>query len=495
MRKTGGVFLSMFNLDRQNPTPLTRQLENQVRRAVLEGSLPQATRMPSTRQLALDLGVSRLTVKNAFEQLTSEGYLETRHGSGTYVATLSSGDLSMRDIPVRRRKRSPRRTPVSPHVEKIRTSRATTRLSHVRAFRPGIPALDLFPRRVWAEAQSRAIRGRDDSLLGYGASSGLEDLKVQIASHVRDSRGIDCGPDQIIVTSGAQQAFSLILLTLMRPGNSIWMEDPGHIAFVDAATLQGYRVDPVPLDREGFSLDYALSHYQRSNLIFVTPSHQHPMGMTMSLPRRLDLLEVAHGSGAWIVEDDYDSEFHYEERPQPALKALDTRDCVLYIGSFSKSMFPAMRLGYLICPPDLAPAFAAAETLLNQNVSMLTQKAMALFMEDGSYNAHIRRMRAAYKSRRDLLVDALEEQASHLLRPDPCRAGMHLVARFTDPNVSDMQMAQALWDAGIDCLPIDIFRHKHQGPSGLLLGFACAPDQEIRGKVEQAVAVLERALS
>ena len=333
MRKTGGALLSMLNLDRQSGTPLTRQLENKIRKAVLDGSLPQTTRMPSTRQLSEDLGVSRLTIKNAFEQLTTEGFLEARHGSGTYVAKLSSADQPVRKLPTRNRKRPPKPSPVSPHVERIQKSLATTRLSHVRAFRPGIPALDLFPRRAWADAHSRAIRHRDNFLLGYGPSSGLSELKSEIATHVRDSRGIECTPEQIIITSGAQQAFSLVFLTLLRPGNSIWMEDPGHIAFVDAATLQGHRIDPVPLDGEGFSLDYALANYDACNLMFVTPSHQHPLGMTMSLSRRLELLEVAHATGAWIIEDDYDSEFHYEERPQPALKALDNRGQVLYIGS------------------------------------------------------------------------------------------------------------------------------------------------------------------
>ncbi|MDX1743836.1 MAG: PLP-dependent aminotransferase family protein [Ruegeria sp.] len=490
MKRTGGAFLSMLNLDRQSGTPLTRQLENKIRKAVLDGTLPQSSRMPSTRQLVEDLGVSRLTIKNAFEQLTTEGFLVTKRGSGTYVAQLSVGDHPVK-TPRLHRKRPPKPNPVSPHVQRIQSSLATTRLSHVRAFRPGIPALDLFPRRAWAEANSRAIRSQDSFLLGYGPSSGLEEFKAAIAAHVLDSRGIECTPDQIIVTSGAQQAFSLIFLTMLKPGDTIWMEDPGHIAFRDSATLQGHKVIPVPMDEEGFSLSHALSNHGPCNLMFVTPSHQHPLGMTMSLNRRLELLEVAQSQGSWIVEDDYDSEFHYEERPQPALKALDKKGRVLYIGSFSKSMFPAMRLGYLIGPADLSPAFSAAETLLSQNVSLLQQKAMTYFMEDGSFNAHIRRMKVAYKARRDILVAALEEHASHLLRPEPCRAGMHLVARFVDPSVSDQAMAQKLWDAGIDCLPLSIFCKKAPVAPGLLLGFACAAENVIDSKIQQMVQCLE----
>ncbi|MCP5085300.1 MAG: PLP-dependent aminotransferase family protein [Rhodobacteraceae bacterium] len=490
MKQSGGALLSMLNLDRLSKTTLTRQLENNIRKAVLDGKLPAATRMPSSRQLAVDLGVSRITIKNAFEQLTSEGFLETQYGSGTYVAQLSTGDLPVIATSSRRRTHTPKTSPISPHVERIQQSLATTRLSQVRAFRPGIPALDVFPRRAWAEVYSRAIRHHDSYLLGYGPSSGLDELKAAIARHVFDSRGIECQPDQIIITSGAQQAFSLILLTLLTPGNTIWMEDPGHIAFRDAAKFQGLQIDPVPLDAEGFSLSYARANYVPCSLMFVTPSHQHPLGMTMSLTRRLDLLELAQSQESWVIEDDYDSEFHYEERPQPALKALDKHGRVLYVGSFSKSMFPAMRLGYLICPLELGPAFAAAQTLLSQNVSLLQQKAMTYFMEDGSFNAHLRRMKLVYKKRRDILVHALEEHACSLLRPEPCRAGMHLVTLFSDSSVRDHEIAKRLWNAGIDCLPLSIFRDQAVVAPGLLLGFACAPEDQISGKIRQAVQVM-----
>lgn len=494
MKKSGGVLLSMFNLDRQSSTPLMRQLENKIRKAVLDGDLPEATRLPSSRQLAVDLDVSRLTIKNAFEQLTTEGYLESRRGSGTYVARLSSGDLPVPSIKNRIR-RDRKFGPVSSQVAQTQNTLATIRLSHVRAFRPGIPALDLFPRRNWADALTRAVRSYDTALLGYGPPSGLPEFKTAIASHVRDSRGIECDADDIIITAGAQQAFALILMALQTPGKEIWMEDPGHIAFRDVARLQGYTVNPVPLDDEGFSLGHALDHYKSCNLMFVTPSHQHPMGITMSLPRRLDLLDVARSMDSWIIEDDYDSAFHYDERPQPALKALDKQGRVFYVGSFSKTMFPAIRLGYLICPPGFGPAFGTAETLMMQSVSPLHQKAMSYFMVDGSFNAHVRRMKQEYRSRRDTLVLSLNTHAGHLLQAEPCQAGMHLVTHFTDRNVPDLLIAQALWDKGIDCLPISVFHDQTPGAPGLLLGFACAPESSIDRKVSQATHTIEAAIS
>ena len=345
----------------------------------------------------------------------------------------------------------------------------------------------------WADAQSRAIRHGDNILFGYGPSSGLGALKSAIVSHVKDSRGIGCAPEQIIVTSGAQHAFSFILMTLLNTDSGIWMEDPGHIAFRDVARLQGYHVRSIPLDSEGFSIAHVLGLLSKSDLIFVTPSHQHPLGMTMSLIRRLELLDVAQTLDSWIIEDDYDSEFHYEERTQPALKALDKQNRVLYVGSFSKSIFPAMRLGYIICPPGLERAFAAAGTLHSQNVSPIQQKTMASFMEDGSFNAHIRRMRSAYKGRRDILMTALEQHAAGILLTEPCHAGLHLVTRFHDTSVSDLEKAKGLWTAGIDCLPLSIFRDKADVPPGLLLGFACAPEGKITEKLVQAVQVLKHA--
>jgi len=338
------------------------------------------------------------------------------------------------------------------------------------------------------------LRAHNDDYLGYGPSSGLEDLKQAIAEHVLDHRGIECSSSQIIITSGAQQAFSLIALTLLEPDDVVWMEDPGHIAIRDSMRLLGIDVRPVPIDGEGFSLDHAIRHNHESRVIFITPSHQHPLGVVMSLNRRLDLLDYANQSGNWVVEDDYDSEFHYTERALPALQALDNDGRVLYVGSFSKSLFPALRLGYLICPPDLAQSFAAAQTLLSQNVSLLQQKALANFMLDGSFNAHIRKMRLAYRQRRDRLIECLERHASDLFELEPCHAGMHLIAWLKAPKASDSEIAECIWAVGIDCLPVSIFCDKEGLRPGIVFGFACAIEAQIEDNVMDLAEAVRRYL-
>jgi GntR family transcriptional regulator/MocR family aminotransferase len=491
IKKTGGALFSTLKIDAEKGKPLYRQLETKIRQIILNGQLAAGSRMPATRQLATDLGISRLTVKNVYEQLTAEGFLRARQGSGTYVEHIQSSNL-LPETPQMGHNHAQAKLHLSPRAEWIGRSKATTRLDRVRAFRPGIPALDLFPRRAWADAYSSVLRANNDDFLGYGPSSGLEDLKRAIAEHVLDHRGIKCLSSQITITSGAQQAFSLIALILLEPEDVVWMEDPGHIAIRDSMRLLGIDVRSVPIDEEGFSLDQAIRCHPQSRAIFITPSHQHPLGIVMSLKRRLMLLEYANRSGSWVVEDDYDSEFHYRDRALPALQALDNDGRVLYVGSFSKSLFPALRLGYLICPTNFARSFAAAQTLLSQNVSLLQQKALARFMLDGNFNSHIRKMRLAYRQRKDKLIASLEKHAPDLFELEPCHAGMHLIGWLKNTRYSDSEIAENIWSAGIDCLPLSIFCDKQRLRPGIMFGFACAPEAQIESKVKQLGEVVRR---
>ena len=494
VKKTGGALFSTLNIDASSHTPLYRQLETKLRQLILDGELAAKTRMPATRQLAADLGVSRLTVKNVYEQLMAEGFLWAKQGSGTYVERLQSSDLRPQTGVAGKQGEVQSGADLSPRALLISRSRAATRLDRVRAFRPGIPALDLFPRRIWGDAYSRVLRTNNDDFLGYGPSSGLEALKKAISEHVLDHRGIKCSSSQVIITSGAQQAFSLIAVTLLEPGDVVWMEDPGHIAIRDSMRLLGGNVCSVQIDAEGFSLEHAIGCYPPGRVMFTTPSHQHPLGVVMSLQRRLDLLDYASQSESWIVEDDYDSEFHYTDRALPALQALDASGRVLYVGSFSKSLFPALRLGYLICPPGLAQPFAAAQTLLSQNGSLLQQKALANFMLDGSFNSHIRKMKQAYRQRRDLLIESLEKHAADLFELEPCHAGLHLIGWLKVQRISDSEIAECIWAAGIDCLPISIFCDKEHLRPGIMLGFACAVEAEIERNVLCLAEAVRRAL-
>ena len=491
-RQSGGALLSTLELTPSSGTPLYRQLEAAIRQMVLDGSLPPNSRLPATRQLSTDLGVSRLTVKNVYEQLTSEGFLQSHQGAGTYVADIPTTELPL-ELPASRSGASGGHWATTPRTASLAASRATTRLGGVKAFRPGVPALDQFPRKVWAATHSKVVRAGGDDLLGYGLPGGLPDLKEAIAVHVHDHRGIQCEPEQIVVTSGAQQAFVLAALTLLEPGAVAWSEDPGHIGIRDAMRVLGIEVKSVPIDGQGFDLDQAIRNHPGAGMIFVTPSHQHPLGTTMSLNRRLELIDYAKQLECWIVEDDYDSEYRYADRALPALLALDTSGHVLYTGSFSKSLFPALRIGYLIGPPELVEAFASAQTLLSQNVSPLQQRVLASFMHDGSFNAHIRRMRALYRDRRDRLTEALERHASELFELEPCRAGMHLIAWLRDTSRDELEVARSIWNAGIDCLPLSIYCDEQRLRPGLMLGFACAEERTIDANVVRLSEAVDRS--
>lgn len=491
-KKSGGALLSMLQLHRDQPAPLYRQLETELRRLILAGDLGAGLRLPSSRQLALDLGISRLTVKNVFEQLTSEGFLKAARGAGTYVARISASELRPRN-PVVRADSSFQRQQLSERAAAVAGTAAITRLEGFRAFRPGVPALDLFPRKIWAATYSRVLRQGGGDIFSYGPVGGLPGLRRSIAEHIRDLRGVCCEPEQIIVTAGAQQAFALAAFTLLNPHDVAWCEDPGHIAGRDALTLFGVRALSVPLDSAGFKLHHALNYLPGARLIFVTPSHQHPLGMTLSLERRMQMIEYARRNEAWIVEDDYDSEYRYVGRAIPALQSLDRYGRVIYIGSFSKSLFPGLRIGYLVAPPGLVDTFAAGQSLLSQNVSPVSQEVLRRFIDDGAYHSHIRRMKLVYQERQDRLLNALEELASDLFEASFTDAGMHTVAWLRDGRVSDQSIARKAWAAGVDCLPVSIYCDQEKIAPALMLGFACAGEEEIRGRVEQlAMAVRKR---
>ena len=315
---------------------------------------------------------------------------------------------------------------LSEHCMRIKLSEASIRQAETRSFRPGVPALDTFPRKLWNKYWTDVNARGSDSGFGYGPIGGVPRLKRAIATHLRDARSVNCDSEQVIVTTGAQQAFILIAFVLLNKGNVVWFEDPGHIAGRDALHMMGAEICPVPIDKDGIDIDYAMAEFPSPSIIFTTPSHQHPLGATMSLVRRLTLLSYAHEFKSWVIEDDYDSEFQYRGRPLPALQALDHQGSVLYVGTFSKSLFPAVRLGYIVVPGDLVDVFSVAQTLLGQGASILTQEVVARFVEDGCFADHIRKMRIIYRERRDVLMQELLMRCGDIMTPVPTDVGMHL---------------------------------------------------------------------
>src|SRR5919199_1055258 len=403
----------LITLDAKSETPLYRQLYNSLRKAILTGQLAPGARLQSSREISHELGVSRNTVVNAFEQLLAEGYLEGQVGSGTYVSRALPEEL----LSVKAMTRSPARAlGKGPTLSKRGQTFAALVESvprsseRVRAFQSGVPALDSFPFEAWSKIAARHWRRPANNLLGYGEPQGHAPLRRAIASYLGVARAVRSTPEQIIIVDGAQMAFDLIARVLLDSGDIAWMEEPGYLGARAALTASGARLVYVPVDSEGLDVAAGARLDPGARLIYVTPSHQFPLGMTMSLPRRLALLEWAGRAGAWVMEDDFDSEYRYEGRPIASLQGLDDDGRVVYIGTFSKFLFPSLRLGYIVAPPVLVDAFLAARAMAGRHSPSVEQAILTDFIEEGHFGRHIRRMRTLYAERQAFLIEALEKE-------------------------------------------------------------------------------------
>ena len=479
-----------FALDPGHRDPLHRQLYDAIRTAIVSGRLPAGSRLPSTRALAAEAGVSRVTVAAAFDQLRAEGYVEARTGSGTYVREGLPDDALHTRRPAPKPKPAP--LPARP---------AEPGVAGTAAFRLGLPALDLFPVRVWARIAARRWRGmrgeEAERLLGYGYAMGFDPLRKAIADYVTLSRGVRCEPRQVIVTAGAQQALDLIARVLLRPGEAAWLEDPGYFGARETLMAAGAAIVPVPVDGEGLDVAAGEALEAEARLAYVSPSYQFPLGATMSMRRRLALLDWARRAGAWIVEDDYDGEFRYVGRPLASLQGLDAERSgggrVLYVGTFSKTLFPSLRIGYVIVPGALVDTFGAAKSAADRHTATVEQAVLADFIEEGHYARHVRRMRLVYASRQAALVAAASVHLARWLDVRPAPAGMHLVGWLRPGRVTDGEMAEAALAAGVFVTPLSSYRaapaHDHRG--GLVFGYAGCSEAMIREGARRLGAALD----
>ncbi|ROO85731.1 GntR family transcriptional regulator [Actinocorallia herbida] len=448
---------------------LAGRLYRQIRDAVLAGRLPPGTALPATRGLAADLGVARGTVAAAYERLAAEGFLRTRVGSGTFVAEGFGGHAparaagALRPLPVW----EGRRAPVA-LAEGLRHD-----------FRPGHPDVALFPWATWRRLLTAELRAGAVGSGMYGDPAGHPGLRAAIAARLAASRSVRADPDDLIVTAGAQQAIGLIARVLLPQGATVAVEEPGYPPVRHALVAAGMRVVGVPVDAAGLVVD-ALPGDAR--LVYLTPSHQFPLGMPMAPARRAAVLDWADRHDACVVEDDYDSEFRFAGRPLEPLHTLDTTGRVLYVGSFSKTMLPTLRLGFLLAPSGLRTALRAAKYAADWHTPLPEQKALAAFLTEGSFARHIRRMHRVYADRRTRLLAALPP---HLV-PVPSAAGLHLGA-WLPPGTDDTAAASAAARHGVSIYPLSMFARA--APPGLVLGFGALPD------VESATAALTSALS
>jgi GntR family transcriptional regulator / MocR family aminotransferase len=493
--RAGAGPLLTLPLDARASVPLFRQLYDGVRRGILDGTLAPGLRLPATRQLASELGVSRNTVLNAYEQLLAEGYLQGRTGSGTYVPpTLPEELLQVRTAPNTTRSKPINRRALSRRGELLaHTSMTSHRPSwEARPFRPGIPALDAFPFETWTRLVTRHHRRPPCDLLSYDDPAGYAPLRKAIADYLGPARAVHCDPEQVLIVTGSQLGLDLIARLLLDSGDKAWMEDPGYPSA--RAVLQGAGVllHPVPVDNDGLDVAAGCEACPDARLAYVTPSHQYPLGVTLSLARRLALLDWAQRAGAWIVEDDYDSEFRYAGRPLAALQGLDRDGRVIYLGTFSKVLFPSLRLGYLVAPPDLVDSFIAARAVTDRQSPTLMQAVVADFINEGHFVRHIRRMRTLYQDRQETLLRAAHREFGSLMETGPCETGLHLIGWLAEGH-NDRVASRSAAQAGIEVPPLSNYRLERRDGSGLLLGYAGSDSRQIRDGIRRLAAALRRS--
>ncbi|WP_434622695.1 PLP-dependent aminotransferase family protein [Azospirillum sp. B2RO_4] len=462
-------------LDRDGAEPLHRQLYRALRQAVLDGRLRPGERLPPSRALATEWGLSRNTVVTAYDTLLAEGYVSGRVGAGTFVAS-SLPDAAPGGAPARDEAR--RGVGLSARGRTLAEAPAIARDRAGRPFALGTPDLGAFPAELWAQLLGRCWRHGGRTLATDPDPLGYAPLRAEIAAYLRAVRAVRCEAEQVVIVSGAQQGLALMAQLLLDPGDEAWVEEPGWPGNRAALLGAGARLVPVPVDCEGIDVAAGMAHGAGARLALVTPSHQFPLGVTMSLARRLRLLDWAAARDAWIVEDDYDSEFRYAGPPLAALQGLDGAGRVIYVGSFSKVMFPALRLGYVVVPPDLVEPVRAARRHFDGGTSVVPQAALHRFLADGHFASHLRAMRSLYAAKRTAILGSIADAFAGFASAEAGEAGMHILLRLP-PDCPDHLLAERAARIGLTtpCLSsyhraADLAAGAGTTGNGLLLGFA-----------------------
>jgi len=484
MKRISAALVPPITLDRRRECPIYRQLYDWFRSAITEGRMRPGQRVPSTRCTAADLQISRISVFNAYEQLQSEGYLETFAGSGTCVARTIPDD-TFGSVQPRGRKGSegviagsgPRR--LSARAEALLKAPSESWLHNLGPFRVSLPALDQFPVNAWSKLVARHSRRPSRSVMAYGDAMGHLPFREAVAEYLSAFRGVRCDSSQILVTTGSQQALQISAQVLLNPKDQVLMEEPGYPGAHLAFTAASVELIPTSVDSEGIIVPEINRRGRHARVAYVTPSHQYPLGMTMSAARRMSLLQWAVRSDAWIIEDDYDSEYRFGSRPIASLQGLDAHGRVIYIGTFSKVLFPSLRLGYMVVPKDLLAAFRAARDAADIFQSTLYQAVLTDFIGEGHFARHISRMRMLYMDRRKALVSAIQSHMADILEVIGAEAGMHLVALLPQ-GACDVLVSQSAAQNGISAMPLSSCYLKAPKKGGLILGYGGFSPRQIQ---------------
>jgi GntR family transcriptional regulator / MocR family aminotransferase len=491
-RNAAGFFLPPISLDRRSAMPLYQQLYHSIRQGVLRGTLRKGLRLPSSRYLAAELRVSRNIVLIAFEQLLAEGYLQSLKGAGTFVShTLPEEVLQVQSLR-RHEKRVLSARGSAMHSLAQLTPALPLRVRYA-PFRCGMPALEHLPLELWGRLLFRHCKRASPEVGINGDPMGYRRLRQAIASYVGVARAVRCTADQVIIANGSQQAIDLAARVLADPGDQAAVEDPCYAGARSALQAAGLKLLPINVEEDGVCVQKLPTNTGATKIVYVTPSHQFPLGVVLSLAKRLQLLDWAHRQGAWILEDDFDSEYRYESKPIPALQGLDQNGRVIYMGTFSKVLFPALRMGYMIVPDDLVDAFVSARWISDRASPQIEQAALADFIEEGHLATHIRRMRTLYMERRSAMMTIIRHESADVLECADADAGMHMVG-WLPRGLQDIVVAKQAAEAGIHTLPLSSFRLRPLSRGGLLLGYAAFSPRSITKAMRELGMVIRNCI-
>lgn len=468
--------------------PLHARIQRAVRQLILDCALGPGKPLPASRALAKSLGVSRDTIEAAYAQLHAEGFIERRIGSGSFVAEMTRFAPRTRDALLRNQ--APK---LSRRGNIIFRSGGVREALTPRPFAPGVPDTRGFPLTLWERLERQVLKEVGTQALQHGDPQGAEQLRRAIADYVNLERGAHATADRVLVLTSSQQAMMLCANMLLDPGDRIYIEDPAYYGARGAFDAAGLESVPIPVDRQGVMVEPILDDPHRAKAIFLTPSHQFPTGATLALDRRLALIEWAARYQAWIIEDDYDSEFHYASKPTACIQGLDSHDRTIYIGTFTKSLFPGLRIGYVVLPPQLVKPMTVARTLLDGHTASIAQLTLARFMEGGHFGGYVRTMRGIYAQRLDVLTGLVREHLADFVEPHVPIGGLQMPCVLTS-DISERLAIDAARRVGVELLGLSALNVSGDGKAGFLMGFAAYTPAELEVAVKKLANALQTAL-